>query len=232
MRRTGHLRHDINPSTVQGSTFDVREGALQLQASGLTAGQSIPIEVRVAGKNVNDGLSWAPLVRDGRPIVLSAENNVHVEIVRGTYRLGVGPAVGAVSVSYEEDESQIDDRLMYTYIVNQPLSAAAPAPIAANNHVIPVTRCDATTGAQVTLLACSVGGVPSIVGYVGPSGAVVAGAYPGTLGTCTAAAEFDHSFFCDPVTGNRVLITTTYSSARANRVRRRSRTAQVVRERY
>lgn len=215
MRRAGFLRNDLTPHLAQSASFDVKESAVHIRAAGLAAGQAIAIEERVVGRRLEDGVAWTPLVRNGCPVVLSLDNTRHVEVMRGTYRLAPSAPVGAVLVSYEEDESQIDDKIMYTFLVNPqcetPPAVTPPAP-PTPDPIVAVTRCDAVTGAPVTILARSVAGVVSVVGHIPASGALTAGPYPGTLGACEGRSEFDHSFFCDPATGNKVLVTTTYSA--------------------
>jgi hypothetical protein len=94
-----------NPTT----DYVVRDAPVQLAAKGLVGDETIPIEIAVQGVpygQTNLTTYWAPLLRAGKPVALTAIGNQLLEILPGNYRLdATGPFAGGVVVSFFEDES-------------------------------------------------------------------------------------------------------------------------------
>lgn len=207
--------NDHEPSQVRSTHFDVREGSVQLTASGLAPGEVLDIEVRVDGgltRVPNQDHYWAKLWRHGWKVQMRSDHTQLVINIPGTYRIvKATPTAGPVAVAVWESDGKFE----FTEL-NSPKGSAssdaggdvgeAPETVAnwdcaaprlpLGDTVVSVERCDAVTSAPVTLFMkvtrpdnsqCPpIPGSISIVGYMDASGAYGAGAYPGSLASCTA----------------------------------------------
>lgn len=209
MKRRQWLRNDFDAKLVNANTFVIEEDPVVLVATGLALTDAIAIEVRgdaTTTLQAGGDYFWAPYYRNGVKIELRGDNNQIVLIVPGVYRIVGGPAVGAVTVSLHEGEKINDDRIIFNDISNaimaavvQPAAAVCPSSPVADMDFFHVQRCDATTKEPVTLVfsvskanndVCppAPAGAMALLGFIAADGVFVAGAYPGTLGSCGCAA--------------------------------------------
>lgn len=95
----------------QSTTFLVDDAPVRLTASGLLAGQALPIEVMLSGDCTVNGRPcarafdhWAPLVQCGDAMALTADSNRYIEVQPGTYRVvtaSLPPAQPAIVLAEE-----------------------------------------------------------------------------------------------------------------------------------
>ena len=117
MRRSGFLQNDLQPSAVVLSgtkTYVVAEAPVRVTAKGLAVGQSLPIEVRIfafdAARPGSQIDYWAPLYREGAPVVLSGNSSQIIERVPGEYRVvSTSNQFGApIVIAFDEVWDEVD----------------------------------------------------------------------------------------------------------------------------
>lgn len=221
------VANDHDPKLVRSTHFDVREGSVQLTASGLAVGEVLDIEVRVdGGLTLAAGQDhyWARLWRHGWKVQLRSDHNQLVINIPGTYRVvRATPIAGPIAVAVWESDGKFEFTELNTP-KGSPASDAggdgdsatetlanwecASPRLPLGDNVLSVERCDAT-GAPVTVFMrvtrpdnsqCPpVPGAVQIVGYMTAAGVFGAGLPPGGFGSCAAA--------CPPATPQGLIAT-------------------------
>lgn len=109
-KRKAFLINMAKPHLALSDSFDVRESAVKLVASGLAGGERVDFQVWVGRPDLGE---WVTLYRRGEQVQLTATATTHVELVPGKYRVEVTDATKGTSCAvWFEDLAQ---KPMMTY---------------------------------------------------------------------------------------------------------------------
>lgn len=106
-KRKAFLINTTKPHLALSDSFDVRESAVKLVASGLAGAERVEFQVWVGRPDLGE---WVTLFRRGEQVQLTATATTHVELVPGKYRLEA--TEGASCAVWFEDLAQ---KPMMTY---------------------------------------------------------------------------------------------------------------------
>lgn len=129
MQRSFFLHNGFSPSgELSSHIFQVSEGMVVLAASGILAGEFIPIDVRVEAvldrglrnPGMDMAYYWAPLYIGGCQVRLAADNTQLALTVPGTYRINIGGVTNpaGIVVALNEDEKMKYGNVIFGYNTN------------------------------------------------------------------------------------------------------------------